>query len=152
MAGAFFRELGLRHRRDLGIGGGTGAEQTGRMMVALERAAGVAPDAVLVYGDTNSTLAAALVAAKLGVPVAHVEAGLRSFDRRMPEEVNRIVIDHLSRWCSPRPAAVANLAAEGIFDGVVHVGDVMHDLAARTVAEVRDPAALVDVLDRPAAG
>ena len=91
MAGTFFGELGLRAPdRSLGIGGGTAAEQTGRMLVALEGALrDVAPDAVVVYGDTNSTLAATLVAAKLDVPVAHVEAGLRSFDRRMPEEINR---------------------------------------------------------------
>ncbi len=121
MAGAFFAELGLpRPDHGLGIGGGSNADQTARMLAALDpivREAGA--DAVLVYGDTNSTLAGALVAAKLTVPVAHVEAGLRSFDRRMPEEVNRVVADHLSRWLfAPTPTAVANLAAEGIVDGV----------------------------------
>jgi UDP-N-acetylglucosamine 2-epimerase len=145
LAGSFFRELGLgRPEHDLGIGGGTGADQTGRMMVALDPVlAAIRPDAVLVYGDTNTTLAAALVAARQGVPVAHVEAGLRSFDRRMPEEINRVVADHLSRWLfAPTPQAVANLAAEGIVDGVVQVGDVMQDLAARTAPEVRDPSVL----------
>ncbi len=145
MAGKFFRELGLRAPdRSLGIRGGTAADQTGRMLVALEDALrDVAPDAVVVYGDTNSTLAATLVAAKMDVPVAHVEAGLRSFDRRMPEEVNRVVTDHLARWrFAPTDRAVANLAAEGLTDGVHRVGDVMRDLAARTLPEVRDVSAL----------
>src|SRR6478609_672010 len=145
MAGAFFAELGLpRPDHGLGIGGGSSADQTARMLAALDpivRDAGA--DAVLVYGDTNSTLAGALVAAKLDVPIAHVEAGLRSFDRRMPEEVNRVVADHLSRWLfAPTPAAIANLAAEGLTDGVELVGDLMQDLAARIGREVRDPAAL----------
>ena len=145
MAGSFFRELGLRPPDvTLGIGGGTGAEQTGRMLVALEGTLrDVAPDAVVVYGDTNSTLASTLVAAKMEVPVAHVEAGLRSFDRRMPEEVNRIVTDHLADWrFAPTDSAVENLAAEGLTEGVHLVGDVMRDLAARTLAEVRNPSAL----------
>jgi len=145
MAGAFFGELGLaRPDHSLGIGGGGHAEQAGRMLIALEPIlAAERPDAVLVYGDTNSTLAGALAAAKLGIPVAHVEAGLRSFDRRMPEELNRVVADHLSTWLfAPTPTAVANLAAEGILEGVVEVGDLMQDLAARVSVEVRDPAAL----------
>jgi UDP-GlcNAc3NAcA epimerase len=145
MAGAFFAELGLpKPEHALGIGGGTQAEQTGRMLAAIESVLlAERPDAVLVYGDTNSTLAGALAAVKLGLPVAHVEAGLRSWDRRMPEEINRVVADHVSRWLfAPTPAAVANLAAEGITDGVALVGDLMQDLAARVAAEVRDPAAL----------
>ena len=145
MAGAFFAELGLpRPDHSLGIGGGSQAQQTGRMLPAIEAVLSeTAPDVVLVYGDTNSTLAGALAAAKLGIPVAHVEAGLRSFDRRMPEEINRVVADHLSRWLfAPTPTAVANLAREGIVEGVVLVGDVMQDLAARVAADVRDPAAL----------
>ena len=145
MAGAFFGELGLpRPDHSLGIGGGGHGEQTGRMLVALEPIlAAERPDAVLVYGDTNSTLAGALAAAKLGIPVAHVEAGLRSFDRHMPEELNRVVADHLSRWLfAPTPTAVANLAAEGIVEGVSLVGDLMQDLAARVAAEVRDPSVL----------
>ena len=149
MAGTFFRELGLRAPdRTLGIGGGTAADQTGRMLVALENALrDLAPDAVVVYGDTNSTLAATLVAAKMDVPVAHVEAGLRSFDRRMPEEVNRIVTDHLARWrFAPTDRAVTNLAAEGLTDGVHRVGDVMRDLAARALPGVRDVSALGDLV------
>ncbi len=98
MAGAFFAELGLpRPDRSLGVGGGTQGEQTGRMLAALEQAiVDVKPDWVLVLGDTNSTLAGALAAAKLNLPVAHVEAGLRSFDMGMPEEVNRRLTDHVS--------------------------------------------------------
>ena len=145
MAGAFFSELGLpRPDHALGVGGGSHAEQTARMLTALEPILlADLPDAVLVFGDTNSTLAGALVAAKLGIPVAHVEAGLRSFDRRMPEEINRLVADHLSRWLfAPTPAAVANLAAEGIREDVVLVGDLMQDLAARVAAEIREPAVL----------
>jgi UDP-N-acetylglucosamine 2-epimerase len=145
MAGSFFAELGLpRPDHSLGIGGGSQAEQTGRMLPAVESVlVDARPDAVLVYGDTNSTLAGALAAAKLGIPVAHVEAGLRSFDRRMPEEINRVVADHLSRWLfAPTPAAVANLAAEGITDGVALVGDLMQDLAARVSGEIRDASAL----------
>ena len=148
MAGAFFGELGLpRPDHSLGIGGGGGGEQTGRMLIALEPIlARDRPDVVLVVGDTNSTLAGTLAAAKLSIPVAHVEAGLRSFDRAMPEEVNRVVADHLARWLfAPTPTAVANLAAEGIRDGVLLVGDLMQDLAARVVPEVCAPAALRDL-------
>ncbi len=148
MAGSFFVELGLRRPdRVLGIGGGGHGDQTGRMLQALEPLlTAAAPDAVVVYGDTNSTLAGALAAAKLGIRVAHVEAGLRSFDRRMPEELNRVVADHLSSWLfAPTPAAVANLAAEGIDTGVFEVGDLMLDLAARVSAEVRDPAVLAAI-------
>jgi UDP-N-acetylglucosamine 2-epimerase len=145
MAGSFFAELGLaRPDHSLGINRGGHAEQTGRMLAALEPLlVAEKPDAVLVYGDTNSTLAGGLAAAKLGIPVAHVEAGLRSFDRRMPEELNRILVDHLATWrLAPTPVAVQNLAAEGIVDGVTLVGDLMQDLAARVSREVRDPKAL----------
>jgi UDP-N-acetylglucosamine 2-epimerase len=148
LAGSFFAELDLpAPDHSLGIGGGSGTRQVGRMLLALETVIGAErPDVVLVYGDTNSTLAGALAAAKAGIPVAHVEAGLRSFDRRMPEEVNRVVADHLSAWLfAPTPAAVANLAAEGITSGVVRAGDLMQDLAARVSATVRDPAVLEEI-------
>jgi UDP-GlcNAc3NAcA epimerase len=156
LAGDFFVELGLpAPDHSLGVGGGTHAEQTGAMLTRLEPiVAGAEADAVLVYGDTNSTLAGSLVAAKLTIQCAHVEAGLRSFDRRMPEEVNRIVSDHLAHWrFAPTPAAVDNLAAEGIVEGVHQCGDLMQDLAARVSRDVRDPAALAGIrvpgLDSP---
>lgn len=145
LAGAFFTELGLpRPDHSLGAGGGSHAEQTAAMLTGLEPIlVAERPDAVLVYGDTNSTLAGALAAAKLGIPVAHVEAGLRSFDRRMPEELNRIVADHLATWLfAPTPTAIANLAAEGITRGVSLVGDVMQDLASRMSAELKDASVL----------
>ena len=155
LAGSFFRELGLaRPDHSLDVGGGSHAEQTATMLTRLEPILlAERPDAVLVYGDTNSTLAGALTAAKLGIPVAHVEAGLRSFDRRMPEELNRVVADHLATWAfAPTPTAVANLRAEGISRGVTLVGDLMQDLAARIGVEVRDPAVLAEVEAGLAAG
>jgi len=131
MSDVFFRELALpAPERNLGVGSGSHATQTGRMMIELEPVMlAERPDWVLVYGDTNSTLAGSLVAAKLHLPLAHVEAGLRSFDRLMPEEVNRVVSDHLSdlTFC-PTETAVTNLAREGISDGVHLVGDVMYDV------------------------
>jgi UDP-GlcNAc3NAcA epimerase len=130
MSDSFFRELGLPEpAQNLGIHGGTHGEMTGRMLAALDGViARHAPDLVIVYGDTNSTLAGALAAAKAGVPVAHVEAGLRVFDRSMPEETNRVVVDHLSRLLfAPTRAAVGHLAREGLVEGVFHVGDVMQD-------------------------
>ncbi len=134
LSAVFFEELELgppRYR--LEAGSGTHAEQTGRMLPGIEEAVlEERPHAVLVYGDTNSTLAGALAAAKLGVPVAHVEAGLRSFDRTMPEEVNRVLVDRVAAllFC-PAESAVGNLAAEGITDGVHVVGDVMYDANVR---------------------
>lgn len=142
MSRVFFEELGLPEPDvNLGIGSGSHGEQTGRMLVALEPVLlEHRPDWVLVYGDTNSTLAGALAAAKLHVPVAHVEAGLRSFNKRMPEEINRVLTDHCSDllFC-PTPTAVENLAREGITRGVHLVGDVMHEalLEARQIAAQR---------------
>ncbi len=130
MSGVFFQQLGLPPPEiHLGVGSGTHAGQTARMLTGIEKVLlAEKPDWLLVYGDTNSTLAGALVAAKLQVPVAHVEAGLRSFNRKMPEEVNRVLADHVAEvlFC-PAQAAVDNLAAEGITRGVHIVGDVMAD-------------------------
>lgn len=130
MSEIFFQELELpKPDYALGIGSGTQAEQTGRGMIAIESTLlSERPDTVLVYGDTNATIAGALAAAKLGIPVAHIEAGLRSFDRTMPEEINRCVTDHLSSWhFCPTQVAVENLRREGITHNVVQVGDVMYD-------------------------
>ena len=130
----FFAELGLaRPDRELGIGGASNTTQTARMLAALEPLLReLEPDAALVYGDTNSTLAGALVAAQAGVPVVHIEAGMRSFDRAMPEELNRVLTDHLSDLLlCPSDTAAANLAAESIAARVEVVGDVMVDVALR---------------------
>ncbi len=131
MSGVFFDGLELpRPHANLGIGSGHHGAQTGAMLSRLEELLlSVRPDAVLIYGDTNSTLAGALAASKLCLPVIHVEAGLRSFNRRMPEEVNRVVADHLSTLLlCPSETAVSNLASEGIRAGVHLVGDVMLDV------------------------
>lgn len=133
MSDVFFAELGIpRPAHNLGIGGGTHGQNTGRMIEALEAVMlERRPDWVLVYGDTDSTLAGALAAAKLHIPVAHVEAGLRSFNRRMPEEINRVLTDHVSALLfAPTDVAVANLARDGVSGGAVRlVGDVMYDAA-----------------------
>lgn len=131
MSTVFFAELGLPEpAHHLGVGSGTHGVQTGQMLQHLDRVlVAERPSLVLVYGDTNTTLAGALAAAKLHVPVAHVEAGLRSFNRRMPEEINRVVTDHLSHWLfCPSEEAVRNLAREGIDERVHLVGDVMYDV------------------------
>jgi UDP-N-acetylglucosamine 2-epimerase len=148
LADLFFDELDIpQPDHALGIGPGTPLEQTAAMLTALETLiVDERPDAVLVYGDTTTTLAGALAAAKRNVPLAHVEAGLRSFDRRMPEEQNRVVTDHLSDllFC-PTDVAVENLAREGIVTGVHQVGDVMLDaslLFAPAAAARPGPAAL----------
>ncbi len=138
MSDVFFTELGIPQADlDLGVGSDSHGRQTARMLEGLEAAMlEHRPDLVLTYGDTNSTLAATLAAAKLHVPVAHVEAGLRSFNRRMPEEANRLVADHLSDLLfAPTPEAMANLAREGLADRACQVGDVMLD-AIRAFAPV----------------
>ena len=130
MSDVFFRELEIPDPAwHLGIGSGSHGEQTGRMLAEIEKVIlAERPDMLLVYGDTNSTLAGALAAAKLHVPVAHVEAGLRSFNRRMPEEVNRVMADHLSDllFC-PTDQSVANLEREGVRGKVLRIGDIMFD-------------------------
>ena len=130
MSGVFFDELGLKSPAyHLGVGSGTHGAQTGEMLRRIEEVLMAEhPDIVMVYGDTNTTVAGALAAAKLHIPVAHVEAGLRSFNRRMPEEINRVLTDHLSDllFC-PTETAVRNLEREGITRGVHRVGDVMYD-------------------------
>jgi UDP-N-acetylglucosamine 2-epimerase len=130
MSALFFGELPLpAPAHHLGVGSGPHGAQTGRMLEQLERVIlAEAPDVVLVHGDTNSTLAGALAAAKLRVPLAHVEAGLRSGNRAMAEEVNRVVTDHLATWLfAPTGHAVENLRAEGLVAGVELVGDVMYE-------------------------
>jgi UDP-N-acetylglucosamine 2-epimerase len=138
----FFEELGVpAPDRELGTGSGTNTEQTARMLAALAPVlADVAPGLALVYGDTNSTLAGALAAAQAGVPVGHVEAGMRSYDRSMPEELNRVLTDHAAELllCST-PTAIENLEREGAAGEKYLVGDVMADvsLAFREIAEER---------------
>ena len=142
MSDIFFEELRIpAPTHNLAIGSGPHGSQTGKMLDAIEAVLlETKPDRILVYGDTNSTLAGALAASKIDIPIDHVEAGLRSFNRRMPEEVNRVVTDHLSDLLfAPTETAVRNLANEGIRDGVHRTGDVMFDatMAAIKIAEDR---------------
>ncbi len=148
MSSNFFRDLGIREPDvNLGVGSGSQAEQTAEVLrkieaVLLEHR----PDAVVVVGDVNSTLAASLAAAKLCIPVAHVEAGLRSFDRTMPEEVNRLVTDVLAHWLfTSEPSGEENLAREGVPAGQVHfVGNIMIDTLRANLERARS----LDVLER----
>lgn len=142
MSDVFFEDLGIpAPNYHLGIGSGTHGAQTGAMLQAVEAVLEKErPEAVIVYGDTNSTLAGALAAVKLHIPVAHIEAGLRSFNRAMPEEINRVVADHVSSWLfAPSTTSRDQLAVEGIRSGVHVVGDIMYDalLLHRDRAEQR---------------
>jgi UDP-GlcNAc3NAcA epimerase len=149
MSDVFFAEMEMRAPDfNLGIGGGSHGEQTGKMLVDLEKIfTQVKPDCVLVYGDTNSTLAGALAAAKAQIPLAHVEAGLRSYNRAMPEEVNRVLTDHVSTllFC-PTDVAVENLEREGIKKGVHRVGDVMADTLLHNLQLARTKSKIMDNL------
>ena len=150
MSEIFFSEMEMRPSDfNLGVGGGSHGEQTGRMLIELEKVlAEVKPDCVLVYGDTNSTLAGALAAAKARIPLAHVEAGLRSFNRAMPEEVNRVLTDHVADllFC-PTHAAIENLAKEGIVEGVHRVGDVMYDALQHNLVTARTRSSILTRLN-----
>jgi UDP-GlcNAc3NAcA epimerase len=149
MSDVFFDELDIpKPGYNLEVNSLGHGAMTGRMLEKLEEAMlAEKPGLVLIYGDTNSTIAGALAAAKLNIPVAHVEAGLRSFNRRMPEEVNRVVADHVSAllFC-PTQTAVANLAAEGITRGVHAVGDVMYDTTLAAVKRAEGRSTVIETL------
>lgn len=153
MSDVFFTEMEIpRPDHNLAVGGGTHGQNTGRMLERIEQLAiDLRPEWMVIYGDTDSTLAGALAAAKLHIPLAHVEAGLRSFNRRMPEEVNRVLADHVSDLLFvPTKAARANLLAEGIADSKIRVcGDVMHDAALFYRDRARQPAWAEEIELRP---
>ena len=133
---------------NLGVGSGSHGEQTGTMLIRTERKLKeLRPELVIVYGDTNSTLAGALATSKMNIPLAHVEAGLRSYDRTMPEEVNRVITDHLSQilFC-PTPTSVENLEKEGITSQVHLVGDIMYDSLKENMTKIKEERAVLDRL------
>ena len=149
MSDIFFEELAIpKPDYNLGIGSGNHGAQTGAMLAAIEEVLlKEKPDWLLLYGDTNSTVAGALAAAKLQIPIIHVEAGLRSYDRNVPEEVNRVISDHLSNvlFC-PTETAVINLQKEGITQGVYHVGDVMMDAVSFNINQAEKKSNILNEL------
>ena len=149
MSGVFFEELGLAQPDiNLGVGSGSHGQQTASMLVGIEEVVqSERPDWVLVYGDTNSTSAGALAAAKMSVPIAHVEAGLRSFNRCMPEEINRVLTDQVSSLLlCPSEVAVNNLEREGIRSGVHLVGDLMREALTWAVGAASRRSSILDSL------
>jgi UDP-GlcNAc3NAcA epimerase len=149
MSDVFFEELGIKQpSHHLNINSLGHGAMTGRMIEALETIlVQESPDLVVVFGDTNSTLAGAVAAAKLHIPVAHVEAGLRSFNRRMPEEINRVLTDHASDLLlCPTATAVENLRQEGMTKGVLLVGDVMFDATLQAIKQSRARSRILDTL------
>lgn len=149
MSDIFFKELDIPEPDyNLGVGSSSHGEQTGKMLIEIEKILlKEKPNLILVYGDTNSTLAGALAASKLHIKVAHVEAGLRSFDRTMPEEINRVLTDHISDllFC-PTETAVLNLKKEGITTGVYNVGDVMLDALEYNIKIAEEKTTVLDDL------
>jgi UDP-N-acetylglucosamine 2-epimerase len=149
MSRVFFDELDLPYpQMNLAVGSGSHGAQTGLMLQRIEEVLiDLNPDAVIVYGDTNSTLAGALASTKLHIPVVHIEAGLRSYNKRMPEEINRVLTDHASTvlFC-PTQTAVDNLLAEGITAGVFNVGDVMNDALQYNLGLAQNRAHIFDTM------
>ncbi len=150
MSAVFFEELKIPEPHyNLGVGSASHGKQTGEMLIRIEKTLmEEQPDCVVVYGDTNSTLAGALAAVKQHFPVAHVEAGLRSFNRSMPEEINRVLADHVASllYC-PTETASSNLAREGIAGGVFNFGDVMYDAVLRSTEVVDSTSRILASLD-----
>lgn len=150
MSDIFFEEMSIpAPHRNLGIGGGTHGQNTGRMIEGIEQILlEESPDAVLVYGDTDSTLAAAIATSKLGLPLAHVEAGLRSHRRAMPEEINRVLTDHVSDVLyAPSQSAVDNLGREGVSaNKIVNAGDVMLDVVKRFITLAKERSSILEKL------